>query len=259
MSAAQANYDDYFKRKGGNMGIISEVMKYGYPRQADIRYYQDYVLSYDTKNKTAYWSLEHLTRESVTPNDNVDRKKSTFSTDKSIHPFFQSENSDYKGSTYDRGHLASAGNHQISQIYCDETFFLTNVSPQVGVGFNRDSWRRLEYYIRDLTKTYPHIYCCTGPLYLPKKENDGKMYVKYQVVGANNVAVPTHFYKIFVGETSNGKLNLEAYIMPNEVISNDTPLKNFQVSPETVEKSSGLLFFDKIDRKQLYQVNGKKI
>lgn len=27
-------------------------------------------------------------------------------------------------------------------------------------------------------------------------ENDGKLYVKYQVLGKNHVAVPTHFFKV---------------------------------------------------------------
>lgn len=103
------------------------------------------------------------------------------------------------------------------------------MAPQVGVGFNRDSWNRLEKHVRKLTKQYPNVYVCTGPLYLPKKENDGKSYVKYQVIGQNSVAVPTHFYKIVVGETPNGALEMESYVMPNQAIDDNTPLAVFQV------------------------------
>lgn len=35
----------------------------------------------------------------------------------------------------------------------DDTFSLTNISPQVGKGFNRDYWARFEKYVRDLTKS----------------------------------------------------------------------------------------------------------
>ena len=49
---------------------------------------------------------------------------------------------------------------------------------QVGVGFNRDKWEHLERYVRKLTKLYKNVYVCTGPLYLPKREADGKSYVK---------------------------------------------------------------------------------
>ena len=57
---------------------------------------RDYVLSYDRRNRTAHWVFEHLTRESVARNDNVDRAKSSFIEDQSIHPYFRSRNSDYK-------------------------------------------------------------------------------------------------------------------------------------------------------------------
>lgn len=138
-------------------------------------------------------------------------------------------NSDYKGSGFDRGHLAAAGNHKYDQKHIEETFYLTNMAPQVGAGFNRDAWNNLEKYVRKLTKTHPNVYVCTGPLYLPKKEADGKNYVKYQVIGANHVAVPTHFYKIVVSETTDKNYELEAFVMPNQKIPENTPLQVFQV------------------------------
>lgn len=192
-------------------------------------------------------------------------------------------NSDYKGSGFDRGHLAAAGNHKSDQKNCEQTFYLTNMAPQVGSGFNRDSWNRLEKYVRKMTKNYKNVYVCTGPLYLPKREADGKSYVKYQVIGNSSVAVPTHFYKVIVGESPDGALELESYVMPNQVIDDNTPLNVFQVKkineiyfldqnlfmifkiyfpkvpPESVERASGLLFFDRISRKQLRKINGKKL
>lgn len=168
-------------------------------------------------------------------------------------------NTDYKGSGFDRGHLAAAGNHKSHQLHCEQTFYLTNMAPQVGAGFNRDSWNRLEKHVRRLTKQYSNVYVCTGPLYLPKKDVDGKNYVKYQVIGTNHVAVPTHFFKVVVGETIDSKYDLEAYVMPNQKIDDETPLKLFQVPPESIERAAGLLFFDKISRKQLRQINGKKL
>jgi hypothetical protein len=40
-------------------------------------------------------------------------------------------------SGYDRGHMVPAADAKISQGAMDETFFLSNVAPQVGDGFNR--------------------------------------------------------------------------------------------------------------------------
>ena len=57
---------------------------------------RDYVLSYDTRNRTAHWVFEHLTKESLNKNGSVDRGKSDFIEDQSVHPYFRSQNSDYK-------------------------------------------------------------------------------------------------------------------------------------------------------------------
>ncbi|KAJ8679886.1 hypothetical protein QAD02_015673 [Eretmocerus hayati] len=238
---------------------VSQIMKYGFPGLDHVRSYDDFVLSYDRRNRVAHWVFEHLTKDRLKHNENIDRSKCEFTTDQSIHPFFRSENSDYKRSGYDRGHLAAAGNHKLDQKHVQQTFFLTNMAPQVGVGFNRDSWNRLEKYVRKLTDTYKDVYVCTGPLYLPKIEADGKKYVRYEVIGTNHVAVPTHFYKIVVGETKDSKLEMEAFVMPNAPIDNNTPLQNFQVPPESIERAAGLLFFDKLARNKLNKINGKKI
>lgn len=46
----------------------------------------------------------------------------------------------------------------------------------------------------------------------------------------NNVAVPTHFFKVVVGEMDgSGDLEMEAYVLPNEAIPDATPLATFQV------------------------------
>lgn len=119
---------------------VAQIMKFGFPSLDNIRSFDDYILSYDRKTRTANWVFEHLTAEHVKHNSEVDRSKSDFKADESIHPFFRAENSDYRKSGYDRGHLAAAGNHKRHQKHLDQTFFLSNISPQVGKGFNRDSW-----------------------------------------------------------------------------------------------------------------------
>ncbi|CRK87263.1 CLUMA_CG001065, isoform A [Clunio marinus] len=238
---------------------VSQIMRFGFPSLDNVRSFDDFILSYDKRTRTANWVFEHLTPDHVKHNDDVDRSKCDFKVDESIHPFFRAENSDYKKSGYDRGHLAAAGNHKRHQKHMEQTFYLSNMSPQVGKGFNRDSWNRLERYVRKLTKLYPNVYVCTGPLYLPRKEADGKLYVKYEVIGDKNVAVPTHFFKVVVGESADGKLVMESYVMPNQVISDDTPLDNFKVPPESIERAAGLLFFDKVNRKFLKAINGKNV
>lgn len=48
-----------------------------------------------------------------------------------MHVFHRATNADYRGSGFDRGHLAAAANHKWTQKAMDDTFYLSNVAPQV--------------------------------------------------------------------------------------------------------------------------------
>uniref|UniRef100_A0A915L132 Endonuclease n=1 Tax=Romanomermis culicivorax TaxID=13658 RepID=A0A915L132_ROMCU len=147
---------------------VSEIMRFGYPSFETLRTYEDFVLSYDRRNRIANWVIEHLTPEGIVFGPNVDRKKSNFSADSSIHAFFRSTIDDYKKSGYDRGHMAAAANHPKSQSAIDQTFLLSNMAPQVGEKFNRGKWNDLEKHVRALVRKSRNVYVCTGPLYLPR-------------------------------------------------------------------------------------------
>jgi len=237
---------------------VGKIMKHGFPSLDNIRSFDDFVLAYDRRNKTAHWVFEHLTFDKVKKQDGIDRESCKFQEDGSVHPHFRSTNQDYKNSGYDRGHLAAAGNHRWSKQAMEQTFNLSNISPQVGKGFNRDAWNSLEKYVRHLTKSYTNVYVCTGPLYLPRREPDGKSYVKYEVIGPNNVAVPTHFFKVVVCENGSSGYELLSFVMPNQILPESVKLSNYLVPIESIERSSGLLLFDRIARNRFLKINGKQ-
>lgn len=237
----------------GSGSRMSEIMRFGYPGFENIKAKDDYVLSYNRRLRIANWVCEHLTARNVY-NTDLDRRRCDFVVDPSIHPLFSTTNKDYWGSGYDRGHLAAAANHRSSQNSMCATFFLSNTSPQVGSGFNRDAWEHLEKYSRHLVKSYKNVYVVTGPLFLPKVELDNQLYVKYKLIGKNRIAVPTHYFKVILGETMDDQLEIQSYILPNQPISEMTPLHNFQVPVDTIEKASGLILFDKIPRNALKQI-----
>lgn len=57
-----------------------------------------------------------------------------YSPPPSVHIFHRATSADYKRSGFDRGHLAAAANHKLSQKAMEDTFYLSNVAPQV------DAW-----------------------------------------------------------------------------------------------------------------------
>ncbi|XP_056157884.1 endonuclease G, mitochondrial [Lampris incognitus] len=220
------------------------VMKYGFPSLVNIKTRESYVTSYDPRTRTASWVIEQLSPASLTGSS--DRKYSDFKEDESVHVYHRATNADYRKSGFDRGHLAAAANHKWSQKAMDDTFYLSNVSPQ-NPHLNQNAWNNLEKFSRSLVKHYANVYVCTGPLYLPRPEADGKLYVRYQVIGQNHVAVPTHFFKVLILERAGGGgVELQSYIFPNAPVDEKITLDRFLVPIESIERASGLLFVPNI-------------
>lgn len=84
------------------------------------------------------------------------------------------------------------------------------------------------------------------PGFACRTEADGKSYVKYQVIGKNHVAVPTHFFKVLILEAAGGQIELRSYVMPNAPVNEAIPLERFLVPIESIERASGLLFVPNI-------------
>lgn len=93
---------------------------------------------------------------------------------------------------------------------------------------------------------------------ISRLEADGKLYVKYEVIGKNNVSVPTHFFKVVVIENDKGEFEINSFVIPNQSFPENTPLKNFLVPVETIERASGFLLFDGVPKNRLRAINGKK-
>jgi len=133
----------------------------------------------------------------------------------------------------------------------DETFLLSNIAPQVGVGFNRHYWAYLEDWCRRLTKSFADVYVFTIPLYLPQKDRDGKSRVTYEVIGnPPNVAVPTHFAKVVLASRPSSpstphvpEISTGAFVLPNAAIPEETSMETFVTPIDAVERAAGLTLF----------------
>ena len=156
---------------GTKSAVAHPAMRAGWPAGFEdlLRVRSGYVASYDARTRTPRWVLERITAESCAGVGT--RKKSRFVEDDEVDGAHAAKLSDYRGSGYDRGHLAAAAGHKNTQRAMDDTFSLLNVCPQVGDGFNRDYWARLEQFTRELATTHPkaggEVLVATGPLFLP--------------------------------------------------------------------------------------------
>jgi len=217
----------------------SGLFQYGFPGPvADLRPAASLTSSFDRRTRNPAWVAEHITPVSLAM-QNGDRRHSAFVEDEGIPEKFRAKLKDYFRSGYDRGHQVPAADAKWSQEAMDNTFALSNMCPQVGEGFNRDYWAHFEDFCRRLTASYPSVRIVTGPLYLPKREPDGKWRVSYEVIGSPpNVSVPTHFYKVIYAEDGlpGGGVSLGAFVLPNAQINNQKPLTDFEVPVEAVER-----------------------
>ncbi|KAL2064167.1 hypothetical protein VTL71DRAFT_4661 [Oculimacula yallundae] len=226
------------------------LFQYGFPGPvADLATRNALVSSFDRRLRNPSWVAEHITPASLAASHG-DRKHSVFLEDPSVPEKFRGKLKDYFRSGYDRGHQVPAADAKWSQDAMNDTFYLTNMCPQVGEGFNRDYWAHFEDFCRRLTQRYPSVRIVTGPLYLPKRDAvDGKWRVSYEMIGnPPNIAVPTHFYKVIFAEdgTTSGPVAVGAFVLPNAPIPNSKPITDFEVPIEAVERASGLEFATKL-------------
>ena len=112
----------------------------------EIIYHSYYTLAYSEESEQASWVAYKITTDNF--NSSI-KRKDAFRVDPQVSTV-SAELSDYRKSGYDRGHLAPAGSMKINAISMSESFFMSNMSPQLA-GFNRGVWKKLEGEVRSIT------------------------------------------------------------------------------------------------------------
>lgn len=187
-----------------------------------------YTLSYNEKHEQANWVAYQLTSDKT--KKKVSRSND-FEPDAAV-PTGSANGDDYKGSGYDRGHLAPAADMEWSEQAMQESFYYSNMSPQVP-GFNRGIWKHLEEQVRQWAIDNQSVYVVTGPVL-----SEG-----LSTIGSNKVSVPQFYYKVILDYTQPSLKGI-GFIMPNA--SSELALRTFAVSIDSVEKVTGLDFFPQL-------------
>lgn len=221
---------------------------------------QNYAIQYDPATKNPIWVSERLlgSEQANTFVERVDNFQS--------HPLIpkpaQASLSDYRGSKFDRGHMAPAAD-MVDDYSMNQSFFLTNMVPQVGPNMNRGIWADLEAMARKWSEARGEVLVVSGPIF-----GQG-----FKTMGKSNVAVPTHLYKIVLDPKTNDSI---AFIMPNvQIITRKTKnldqgnpkfpqtmpqsavncsraciIDDFIVPLTSVEQATGLQFFPNMNNQQ---------
>ena len=187
-----------------------------------------YTLSYNERWEQAEWVAYLLTR------DNLQRKwtqrNDNFRPDPRVSTA-TADDYDYRGSGYDRGHLAPFADFAYDETLADETFYLSNVSPQARQ-FNQGVWRELEELTRDWAKKFKRLYVVTGPVIT----QEPKGYIGRD----NRIAIPTAYFKVLL-DVDDPERKAIGFVIPNEVSFD--PLPTYSMSVDEVEAITGIDFF----------------
>ncbi len=204
---------------------------YGIPGAADQLLCRDgYAVGYNYQRKVADWVAYRITKDTVSA---YQRRSNKFIEDRELPEHARSKLSDYRGSGYDRGHLAPSATVDFSERSMQQSFLLTNMAPQLP-GFNRNGWKHLEGYVRKWAKSRGDLMVVTGTLYGQDSKTIGE-----------GVAVPSHFYKVVYDLQA---MDAIAFLVPHENIDKkDIP--GFITSVDEVERLSGMDFMNVLSDK----------
>ncbi|WP_139959499.1 DNA/RNA non-specific endonuclease [Flavicella sediminum] len=183
-----------------------------------------YALQYSETHEQAYWVSYKLTPNFI---NGTTKRTNKFKPD----PLISSQSAqlkDYAHSGYDRGHLAPAGSMNKNTTAMNESFYMSNMSPQ-HPSFNRGIWKKLETQIRYWTYDSDSLFVVTGPI-LKNIE---------KTIGINKVAVPKYYYKVLL-QFKHNQVNSLGFLLENK--PSKAHLSTKAVSIDSIEKVSGIDF-----------------
>jgi endonuclease G, mitochondrial len=183
-----------------------------------------FTLAYSEPHEQAAWVAYELTRDRL--NNNWADRPNSFRPDQAVSTESATPR-DYSGSGYDKGHLCPAADMAFDSTAIDETFFMSNMSPQLR-GFNAGIWRELEELVRDWARKFKRVYIVTGPILTNPKEQ----------IGFSKVSVPIAYYKVLYAPEQHKAIG---FMLPNQV--SDKPVMDYSCSIDKVEKTTGIDFF----------------
>lgn len=207
-------------------------------------HHKEYLVMYDTDLKVPVWVAYKLEKKNL-----VSRPRTNcFRPDPRLTEAQNPQLLDYTEPVFDRGHLVPRADMNRTEAAMLNTFVLTNMTPQ-HARFNQGLWGELETQVREMAYRNKKIYIVSGSVF--DKNGD---HVRDADADADrmqpfdNVAIPTHFYKVVLHQLDDGTIESVAVLVPNENTSMNKAerlafLNSHRVSVDEIEAVSGYDLF----------------
>lgn len=223
------------KLKGGNSNLfITHTTQYNGKEVIT------YSFEYDCTQKSSRWVA--FTFNTSTPDNNVGRA-GDFSDDPSIPSQYRTHDGDYTGSGYSRGHLAASSDRQYSVAANKQTFYMSNMNPQIQNGFNGGIWASLEGKVQSwgkITNDQDTLYVAKGGTI------DNNNIIKYLKTN-NTIPVPKYFYMAILS-LKNGQYKAIGFWFEHKSYSNNN-YASYALSIDELEEKTGIDFFHNLPDK----------
>lgn len=190
-------------------------------------------ISYNATHRIPNWVYYDLSRENLM--NSCAKRKDKFKVDPLLtaaqlpNELIINGNG-YKNSGFDRGHMAPSGDFIWDQSINEDTFFMTNMSPQTAE-LNQKTWNALEDHVRNWACGFGEIKVYTGPIMAPNMPRLNSC-----------VSIPNKFFKVLLG-MKNKKLVGIGFVYDQNDASGD-PYKTNAMTIRKVEEISGINFFE---------------
>ncbi|MFA6014379.1 MAG: DNA/RNA non-specific endonuclease [Gallionellaceae bacterium] len=145
--------------------------------------YSEFAVMHSGKSRTPVYVVEKLNRQNL---QNAHKKRTDqFFADARLPRSERAELEDYKGSGFDRGHMAPAADMSTLEGMA-QCFSLANMIPQNSIN-NRKSWAGIEKATRKyVMRAAGDVYVISGPVFDATPAT----------IGSNQVWVPRYIYKL---------------------------------------------------------------
>jgi DNA/RNA endonuclease G (NUC1) len=196
---------------------------------------RNYSMLYDTNLKIAYWVSYPLCGWYL--EGNIGRTED-WGYDPKIATNLQA-NLKKAPSGYSRGHQIPSGDRQRKDCKMNnQTFYYTNMTPQLQNGLNGAIWAQLEGAVRGWSSGIDTLYVVTGAM--PTTATDKQ--IQYaQDNNGKNIAIPKYYFKALARKVG-GNYQTIAFKLDHKAYG-DTQYMKYAISVSELENMTGFTFF----------------
>lgn len=174
---------------------------------------RNYTFNYSTTYYSALWVAYPLTYADTQGNASHSgnwayNTASGISNDYQVNVISNSYGVNYGNDLYSRGHQIPNADRKSDQTALDQTYLVTNQTPQMQDQFNASVWSTLESKVRSLTsasRPTEVIYVVTGPVYKTVNGNETITYLDAtsNSIKPSRVPVPNYYWKVLMKVKTN--------------------------------------------------------